>query len=101
MACPILCNAILRSLYDPSAHEKAAALGWAWAVNAGVAAALNPRRTRAALRNHKKKRPENDTGFRTAFGSKIAPKSDAKRSLFCDDMETMRKSSEINGLQRL
>ena len=32
--------------------------------------------------------------------TKIAPKSDAKRSLFHDAMGTARKSSEINGPQR-
>ena len=33
--------------------------------------------------------------------SKIAPKSDAKRSLFRDAMETARKSSEVNGTRPL
>ena len=35
--------------------------------------------------------------FWTIFGPQIDPKSDAERSLFCDAMQTTRKSAEING----
>ena len=41
-----------------------------------------------SLQNHEKSR-------------KIAPQRDAERSLFRDAMELARKSSEVNGAQRL
>ena len=35
--------------------------------------------------------------FRTILASEIHPKSDAERSLFCDAMEIVGKSSQVNG----
>ena len=56
-------------------RDKGAALGGIWAVSAPAEVPPKSRRSGAALRNRKKKRPENDTDFRTAFGPEIAPKS--------------------------
>ena len=56
-------------------RDKGAALGGIWAVSAPAEVPPKSRRNGAALRNRKKKRPENDTDFRTAFGPEIAPKS--------------------------
>ena len=39
----------------------------------------------------------NFTDFRTILGSKIGPKSDAERRLFCDAMELTRAEAETNG----
>ena len=45
----------------------------------------------------KRSETRNFIDFRTIFGPKIDPKSDAEQSLFCDAMEPARKSAKLNG----